>query len=66
MTPVISTVCAVLEGANLRAKSLTIADARCIAHREEGAGEAGGGAAGADIRLENMAVSFREKYFSGK
>ena len=38
------------------AKSLTIADALCIAHRKAGAGEAGAGAAGAGcVKAESPA-----------
>lgn len=46
-------VCAVMSGAIFKTKSLALVPALCIAHREEGAGEAGGGAAGADIAVEN-------------
>jgi hypothetical protein len=48
----------------LRAKSFTIADALCIAYREEGAGEAGGGFTGANLGTKKTIISLKERYLS--
>ena len=42
-------VCAVMSGAIFKTKSLTLVPALRLPHREEGAGEAGGGFTGANL-----------------